>query len=72
MFFYIPIEEELTTPEMGSYQSFGIRVENEAGETVSVVSDISTDQQMVAELAKRCTNGELAPEHLHDVILNHI
>lgn len=72
MFSYIPIEENLCRPELGRYKSYGIRVENEVGETVAVLSDISTDQTMVAELAERCTSGDLAPEQLRDVVLNTI
>lgn len=72
MFVYIPIEEKLYTPELGSYRSYGIRVENEAGDTVAVLSDISLDKKRVSELAKRCTTGKLAPEHLRDVVLDSI
>ena len=72
MFVYIPIEEELCTPELGLYRSFGIRVKNESGETVAVLSDISTDREMVWDIAERCTSGGLAPEHLRDVVLNWI
>lgn len=72
MFVYIPIEEELCTPELGLYRSYGIRIENETGETVAVLSDISSDLKAVSDLAERCTNGALAPEHLRDVVLNYI
>lgn len=70
MFFYIPIEEHLSTTELGSYRSYGIRVENEVGDAIMILSDISTDQEKVAELAERCTSGALAPEHLRDVVLD--
>lgn len=72
MLVYILIEEMHCTPELGAYQSYGIRVENEVGKTVAVLSDISTDQAMVTELAERCTRGALAPEQLYDVVLNSI
>ncbi|MBQ9862089.1 MAG: hypothetical protein IJO75_07520 [Clostridia bacterium] len=69
---YIPIEEEQYTPEVGRYRTYGICVLNEAGKTVEILSDISTDFETVSDLADRCTKGKLAPEHLRDVVLNTI
>ncbi len=72
MYRYIPVEEEQYAPEVGQYRTYGIYVENEDGNRVMMLSDISTDQQVVSEIAERCTNGHLAPEHLRDVVLNTI
>lgn len=72
MFAYTLIEEDLYIPDLGPYRTYGICVRNESGETVTVLSDISTDRDMVSDLAERCTKGELAPEHLLDVVLGSI
>ena len=72
MFRYLPIEEQITTPELCTYHTYGICVKDEAGNTVTVLSDISCDKQMVTDLAARCTRGELVPEQLIDVVLNSI
>ncbi len=69
---YIPVKEERYTPEIGEYQTYGICVLNETGETVTSLSDISTDFNTVSKLADQCTKGQLAPEHLKDVVLNSI
>ncbi len=72
MYKYIPIEEKQDAPEVGRYKTYGICVLNKKGETVLILSDISTDLKTVSDLADRCTSGGLAPEHLRDVVLNTI
>ena len=72
MFQYIPIEEELHTSDLGTYRSFGICVKDERKYTLMILSDISTDKEFVVDLAIRCTDGGLAPDHLIDVVLNSI
>lgn len=69
---YVPIAEERYGSDVGQYRTYGICVLNEEGKTVMILSDISMDFEMVSELADRCTKGELAPEHLCDVVLNTI
>ena len=64
---YIPVKEALYSQELGYYCSFGIEV-IEQGLPRLKVTDISTDGDFVAELAQRCTVGQLDPIHLYDVI----
>lgn len=72
MFIYRMFEEVLFLDECGSYRSYGICVENEMGEIVSEISDISTDKQLVSELTSRCFYGQLDPVQLRDVVLDYI
>lgn len=65
---YIPVREELCTPELGTYVSYGIRAVLASGEETAFVSDVSTDQAFVEHLAMLCTMGQLSPIHLRDVI----
>lgn len=71
MFRYIPVSEELSSPILGQYHSFGIAAQKEVAghwQTCCRVSDISTDPIFVENLAARCTAGQLEPVHLLDVI----
>ncbi len=72
MFIYRMFEEVLYLDEGDPYRSYGIRVENEMGEIVEEISDISTEEHVVSELVLRCLYGELDPVHLRDVVLNYI
>lgn len=66
-FIYIPVRESLFSRELGHYLSFGL-VASENGVPHSKVSDISTDESFVTELAQQCSAGYLDPIHLYDVI----
>lgn len=71
MFQYLPVEEELFSPEFGPYTSFGIhifRITNAGREELGFLSDVSTDRAFVSALAGRCTQAQLDPVHLIDVV----
>jgi len=68
MYLYTVTQDELYLPETGKYRTYGIRVEGAGGEEFLKVSDISTDRKMVEDLAKRCTDGQLAPAQLFEII----
>lgn len=72
MFRYVVVQEDLFSPEIGHYHSFGICAINERGERAAFVSDVSTNRNVAAEIASRCTAGQLDPKHLSDVVLNFI
>ncbi len=63
---YVLVEEQLFTPELGEYRSFGIRTKN--GE--DFVSDVSTDRAFVSELVERCNREEVSPIHLRDIVVD--
>ena len=69
---YVVIEEHFNTPELGRYRTYGIRAEDEYGKIRAQVSDVSLEPEFVEILARACTEGELSPEQLHDVVLNSI
>ena len=67
MYRYISVSEELSSPYLGRYRSFGIAAQREAAghwQVVCKVSDVSTDPVFVENLAARCTAGQLEPVHL--------
>ncbi len=72
MFRYVVVQEDLFSPELGYYRSYGIGAVNSKGERVAFVSDVSPEKVVAEEIAKRCTRGQLAPEQLLDVVLNSI
>ena len=63
---YVPVKELLKNEET-DYVSYGISVLT-ADEEVDFISDVSTDFDEVTRIAERCTEEQLAPEHLKDVI----
>lgn len=72
MFRYISYKEVLYSDEFGYYVTFGIRViDSERGEICSV-SDVSLDKEFVNRLCFDCTDGQLDPIHLMDVIEDNI
>ena len=68
---YLIVRQELETPELGCYTSYGIGAFSQPdGARLAFVEDVSTDRDFVAELADRCTQGQLDPAHLLDVVLD--
>lgn len=65
---YVLVEEQLFTPELGEYHSFGIKAKNSGGEDMDFVSDVSTDRAFVSDLVERCNRAEVSPIHLRDII----
>lgn len=64
---YITVEEKLENPDIGTYTSYGIKAIKENVE-VEFVSDVSVDKIFVDELARCCTDLQLDPIHLFDVV----
>ena len=72
---YRIVPEQLSSPDLGCYRSFGIaafRVRGEQREQVAFASDVSTDEAFTEQLAQRCTAAQLDPVHLKDVTLDSI
>lgn len=65
-YIYTPVQEHLTNEEQ-SYVSYGLSVRM-AEQEIAFVSDLSTDFEAVQRLAMLCTEQELSPDHLEDVI----
>lgn len=73
MFQYLPIQNELFSPEIGTYQSFGLRVlrvRDGRDEEVMILPDVSTDFSFTLRLASLFTEKQLDPIHLVDVLLD--
>ena len=66
---YRPIQT--CDPAFGSaYGIIGEENDGSAWRTVTVVEDVSPNSQFVAELAEKCTKGQLSSLHLLDVIMD--
>lgn len=71
MFVYDCVMEQLHDPCIGTYTSFGIAAYSASQgrrRRVSFISDVSVDQNKVAQLAELCTAGQLEPCQLMDVV----
>ena len=64
---YFCIKQELFNEYIGTYQSYGIEAYNDKI-SVCFVSDISTNQKLVENLANICTINNLSFSHIYDVI----
>lgn len=64
---YVPVQQTIESEELGTYISYGISART-VEEEIFRISDVSTDFEKVRRLADLCTERELAPEHLGDVI----
>lgn len=73
MFRYVPIKQRLFSPEIGSYQSFGLAAFQRSGlwwRKVAFLPDVSTSKPFVEQLARRYTHSQLHPIHLKEAVLN--
>ena len=71
VYIYRAVRQELSTPETGPYITFGIlalRLEAGQWQKVCLTADVSTSRSFAADLADRCTAGQLDPRQLNDVI----
>lgn len=73
MFQYLPVQNELFSPEIGTYHAFGLRVLNVRDgkdEEVMILPDVSTDFAFTLRLASLFTEKQLDPVHLVDVLVD--
>lgn len=73
MFVYRCVAERLNRPEMGNYDTFGIVADEviegkTMGRVLAAVEDVSVDSAFVEQLARKCTELQLEPSQLQDVI----
>lgn len=71
MFVYLPVENEIDSPETGRYRTFGLRVlrrEKEEEWELMVLPDVSTDFEFTLRLASLFTKSQLSPLHLLNVL----
>lgn len=68
---YVPVQETLTSDELGTYVTYGISV-RAVEEEIAFISDVSADFEEIRHLADVCTENQLSPEHLSEVIYDFI
>lgn len=64
---YVPVQETLEDDDIGTYVTYGLSVRT-VEEEIAFVSDVSTELEEIQHLANVCTEKQLDPEHLPDVI----
>ena len=64
---YVPVQETLRSDELGTYVTYSLSVRT-VEEEISFVRDVSTNFEDVQHLADLCTERQLDPMHLDDVI----
>jgi len=67
MFRYLPIENEVYSPYIGQYHTFGLLVLQE-DEELMILPDVSTDFDFTLRLASLFTRKQLNPLHLLDAL----
>jgi len=68
---YTAVGERRYFPGLGAYRTYGIlAVRADRKQRAAYVPDISTDRAFVSGLAERCTDGQLSPIHLRDVVMD--
>lgn len=68
---YFPVRELCHSEELGLYVTYGLHAcrRTERGlRAVAYISDVCVDEQAARRLAETCTQGNLDPLHLEDVI----
>lgn len=71
MFLYLPVENEVRSPYIGLYRTFGLRVlrsEKNIDTEVMTLPDVSTDFEFTLRLASLFTRKQMDPLHLLDVL----
>ena len=68
---YASVREKRRTSEIGTYVTYGLRAYERVGKKwreVAYVSDVCVDAATVRRLARSCTQGNLDPCHLFDIV----
>lgn len=71
MYQYLPIQNEIFSPEIGKYRTFGLRVlrtQDGEDQEIMILPDVSTDFSFTLRLASLFTEKQLDPLHLLDVL----
>lgn len=64
---YVPVQQTRQTEDGESYVTYGISART-VEEELGFVSDVSTEWEEIRRLTDLCTEQQLSPEHLADVI----
>ncbi len=65
---YVPVHQVLTNEDIGTYSTFGLQVLLVEEILLEEITDISTDLCEVQRIAELCTERQLHPEQIHDVV----
>lgn len=71
MYQYLPIQNEIFSPDIGKYRTFGLRVlriQDGEDQEIMILPDVSTDFSFTLRLASLFTEKQLDPLHLLDVL----
>ncbi len=70
---YEVIKQTMVHPDIGIYNTYGLQLyqcQNSQCQLIASVNDISTDRQLVEQLASRFTLHQLSPQHFRDAVID--
>ena len=65
---YMPIRQTLRSDDLGEYSTVGLQIVLVEETVLDVVSDVSTDFEEVRHLADLCTEQQISPKYILDVV----
>lgn len=68
MYRYLPFKERLYSDDLGYYETFGIKVLNENSQEVMSISDVTPDKALITCFCNKCSDEQLSPIHLCEVL----
>ena len=70
---YQPICESVFDPELGKYDTYGIRASRktpEGWELIEFIHDVTTEKELVKKMARLFNIHQLSPIHLREVLID--
>lgn len=69
MYQYRSVVETANDPHIGTFTTYGLEVIAD-GNIVDVHHDVAVDKELVDNIARVCTEEQVEPVHIMDVVLN--
>ena len=69
MYQYRSVPETASDPHIGTFETYGLEILDD-GDIVGVQHDVAVDGALVDTIARKCTEEQVEPVHIMDVILN--
>lgn len=64
---YVPVRQAIRSEELGNYATYGISVQK-AEREIALISDVTTEYSQIKRLTDLCTQNQLDPDHLDEVL----
>lgn len=64
---YSYLKERYYHEDIGSYYSYAIKINNYVKQSISILPDISPDEEIVKKIVRICNEIQLEPEYIDEV-----